>query len=119
MCSKKYKNSPCSFLSTGFVFLITCKRGGTVVFHFFDGFYYYVITVILAYLNGAGIAEFLSENFEYKEAKRAKGRNDSRIRYLEAMIKTAVIIEDHSEEGVVGLFDKVTVYVPEDDEEES
>lgn len=61
----------------------------------------------------------LSENFEYKEAKRAKGRNDSRIRYLEAMIKTAVIIEDHSEEGVVGLFDKVTVYVPEDDEEES
>ena len=61
----------------------------------------------------------LSENLEYKEAKRAKGRNDSRIRYLEAMIKTAVIIEDHSEEGVVGLFDKVTVYVPEDDEEES
>ena len=61
----------------------------------------------------------LSENFEYKEAKRAKGRNDSRIRYLEAMIKTAVIIEDHSEEGVVGLFDKVTVYVPEDDDEES
>ena len=61
----------------------------------------------------------LSENFEYKEAKRAKGRNDSRIRYLEAMIKTAVIIEDHSEEGVVGLFHKVTVYVPEDDEEES
>ena len=61
----------------------------------------------------------LSENFEYKEAKRAKGRNDSRIRYLEAMIKTAVIIEDHSEEGVVGLFDKVTVYIPEDDMEES
>ncbi len=61
----------------------------------------------------------LSENFEYKEAKRAKGRNDSRIRYLEAMIKTAVIIEDNSEEGVVGLFDKVTVYVPEDDAEES
>lgn len=61
----------------------------------------------------------LSENFEYKEAKRAKGRNDSRIRYLEAMIKTAVIIEKDSSEGVVGLFDKVTVYIPEDDEEES
>ncbi len=61
----------------------------------------------------------LSENFEYKEAKRAKNRNDSRIRYLQAMIKTAVIIEDKSEDGVVGLYDKVTVYLPEDDEEES
>ncbi|MBQ2899248.1 MAG: transcription elongation factor GreA [Oscillospiraceae bacterium] len=61
----------------------------------------------------------LSENFEYKEAKRAKGRNDSRIRYLEAMIKTAVIIDTASEEGTVGLFDKVTVYIPDDDEEES
>lgn len=60
----------------------------------------------------------LSENFEYKEAKRAKGRNDSRIRYLEAMIKTAVIIDGHAEEGVVGLYDKVTVYIPDDDEEE-
>ena len=60
----------------------------------------------------------LSENFEYKEAKRAKGRNDSRIRYLEAMIKTAVIIDGHAEEGVVGLYDKVTVYIPEDDEED-
>ncbi len=62
----------------------------------------------------------LSENFEYKEAKRAKNRNDSRIRYLQAMIKTAVIIEDdNTEEGVVGLYDKVTVYVPEDDDEET
>ena len=61
----------------------------------------------------------LSENFEYKEAKRAKNRNDSRIRYLQAMIKTAVVIEDKSEDGVVGLYDKVTVYIPEDDEEES
>ena len=60
----------------------------------------------------------LSENFEYKEAKRAKGRNDRRIRYLEAMIKTAVIIDGHAEEGVVGLYDKVTVYIPEDDMEE-
>ncbi len=61
----------------------------------------------------------LSENFEYKEAKRVKNRNDSRIRYLEAMIKNAVIIESSSEEGVVGLYDKVTVYIPDDDEEES
>ena len=61
----------------------------------------------------------LSENFEYKEAKRAKNRNDSRIRYLQAMIKTAVVIESKSEEGVVGLYDRVTVYIPEDDAEES
>ncbi len=61
----------------------------------------------------------LSENFEYKEAKRAKNRNDSRIRYLQAMIKTAIVIDDVSEDGVVGLYDRVTVYIPEDDTEET
>lgn len=59
----------------------------------------------------------LSENFEYKAAKRDKNRNDSRCRYLENMIKTAVIISDQSKEGTVGLYDKVTFYVEEDDEE--
>lgn len=53
----------------------------------------------------------LSENFEYKCAKQAKNRNDSRIRYLERMIRTAKIIpvenQDHSD--VIGLFDSVTV----------
>ncbi|MBD5118918.1 MAG: transcription elongation factor GreA [Clostridiales bacterium] len=58
----------------------------------------------------------LSENFEYKAAKRDKNRNDSRCRYLENMIKTAVIISDQSTEGAVGLYDKVTFYVEEDDE---
>ena len=38
----------------------------------------------------------LSENFEYKCAKQEKNRNDSRIRYLQRMIKTARVIEDHS-----------------------
>lgn len=61
----------------------------------------------------------LSENFEYKEAKRAKNRNDSRIRYLQSMIKTAVVIDSHSEDGVVGLYDRVTVYIPDDNSEES
>lgn len=59
----------------------------------------------------------LSENFEYKAAKRDKNRNDSRCRYLENMIKTAVVISDHSQEGTVGLYDKVTFYVEDDDEE--
>ena len=58
----------------------------------------------------------LSENFEYKAAKRDKNRNDSRCRYLENMIKTAVVISDRSKEGTVGLYDKVTFYVEEDDE---
>ncbi|MBQ2830141.1 MAG: GreA/GreB family elongation factor [Oscillospiraceae bacterium] len=51
----------------------------------------------------------LSENFEYKEAKRAKNRNDSRIRYLENMIKTAKVISDASAENEVGLFDLVEI----------
>ena len=61
----------------------------------------------------------LSENFEYKAAKREKNRNESRIRFLENMIKTAVIIEDTSDENTVGLYDKVTIYLEEDDEEET
>lgn len=58
----------------------------------------------------------LSENFEYKEAKRAKNRNGSRIRYLENMIKSAHIINTDSASDEVGLYDKVEIYIPEDDE---
>ena len=59
----------------------------------------------------------LSENFEYKAAKREKNRNDSRIRYLTRMISTAKVIDGKSADGVVGLFDKVKIYIEEDDEE--
>ena len=60
----------------------------------------------------------LSENFEYKAAKQEKRRNDSRIRYLERMIKTAHVIDGTvTDEGTVGLFDKVKIYIEEDDEE--
>lgn len=59
----------------------------------------------------------LSENFEYKAAKREKNRNDSRIRYLTRMINTAKVIEDNSGEDVVGLFDRVRIYIEEDGEE--
>ena len=51
----------------------------------------------------------LSENFEYKEAKREKNRNDSRIRYLERMIKSARVIKTDHAAGTVGLFDKVEI----------
>ena len=52
----------------------------------------------------------LSENFEYKCAKQAKNRNESRIRYLERMIRTAKVIEVKGRDDTVGLFDKVTVF---------
>ena len=56
------------------------------------------------------IEEVLSENFEYKCAKQAKNRNESRIRYLERMIRTAKVIEVKGQDDAVGLFDKVTVF---------
>ena len=60
----------------------------------------------------------LSENFEYKAAKREKNRNESRIRYLENMIKTAVVISGEAAADKVGLYDFVTVWVEEDEEEQ-
>ena len=58
----------------------------------------------------------LSENFEYKAAKQAQNKNRSRIRYLEGMIKSAKVIDDRSASDEVGLFDKVEIYIPEDDD---
>ena len=61
----------------------------------------------------------LSENFEYHAAKKEKNRNESRIRYLERMLKTAVIVEDHSKEDEVGLNNTVELYCEDDDEVET
>ena len=61
----------------------------------------------------------LSENFEYHAAKRERGKNESRIRYLRNMIKTAIIIDTQSDDDKVGLFDTVTYYVEEDECEET
>lgn len=58
----------------------------------------------------------LSENFEYHAAKKDKNRNESRIRYLERMLKTARIVEDTSKEDEVGLNNMVEIYFEEDDE---
>ena len=52
----------------------------------------------------------LSENAEYKEAKRLKRKNESRIRYLEAMIRTAKVIEIKKADDEVGLFDRVLIF---------
>lgn len=61
----------------------------------------------------------LSENFEYYAAKKYKNQNESRIRYLDRMLKFAEVVSDQSEDGVVGLNNRITVYFPEDDEEET
>ena len=60
----------------------------------------------------------LSENFEYHAAKKDKNQNESRIRYLERMIKTAIVISEDSKEDEVGVNNTVTVYFEEEDEEE-
>lgn len=59
----------------------------------------------------------LSENDEYRSAKREMNRNNSRIRYLESMIRTAVVISTESKADEAGLFDRLTIYYPEDEEE--
>ena len=61
----------------------------------------------------------LSENFEYHAAKREKNQNESRIRYLENMLKNAVLISEESKEDEVGLNNTVTLYMEDDDEEET
>ncbi len=61
----------------------------------------------------------LSENFEYHAAKKDKNKNESRIRYLEKILKTATIISDESESDEVGLNNTVKVYFEEDDEIET
>lgn len=61
----------------------------------------------------------LSENFEYKAAKQEKNHNERRIRYLENMIKTAVVIDGTAAGDGVALFDKVTFYLEEEETEET
>lgn len=60
----------------------------------------------------------LSENFEYHAAKKDKNQNESRIRYLERMLKTAVIVSDESKENEAGINNTVTVYFEDEDETE-
>ena len=59
----------------------------------------------------------LSENYEYKAAKQEQRKNMSRIRYLKQMIASAVVIEDRSADDTVGLYDKVVLFMEDDDEE--
>ncbi len=61
----------------------------------------------------------LSENFEYHAAKKDKNSNESRIRYLEKMLKTAEIVDEYSGEDEVGINNGVELYMEDDDETES
>ena len=60
-----------------------------------------------------------SENFEYYAAKKFRGENESRIRYLERVLKTAVIISDESKEDEVGINNTVVIYDMDMQEEET
>ena len=61
----------------------------------------------------------LSENIEYHAAKKDKNMNESRIRYLERMLKNAEIVSDQSKSDEVGINNTVTLYMEDDDEEET
>lgn len=61
----------------------------------------------------------LSENFEYYAAKKEKNKNESRIRYLERMIRTANVVDDSSADDEVGINNTVTVEFIEDNETET
>ena len=61
----------------------------------------------------------LSENFEYYAAKKEKNQNESRIRYLERLLKNAQIVSDESKEDEVGINNTVELYMEDDDEVET
>ena len=75
---------------------------------------WWMMWICLLYTSGD-----LSENFEYHAAKKEKNRNESRIRYLERMLKTAVLVDDSSKEDEVGINNTVELYFEEDDEVET
>ena len=60
----------------------------------------------------------LSENFEYYAAKRDKNRNESRIKYLERMLKTATVIDDSSKDDEVGINNTVNLFFEDEGVEE-
>ena len=71
---------------------------------------------LIANLKDARELGDLSENAEYHIAKREKNKNESRIRYLQRMIRTATIITTNPDKDRIGIFDKVGLYFEDDDE---
>ena len=64
----------------------------------------------------------IEEEIEYRKLvvrKEAIEANESRIRYLERMIRTAKVVSDESKDDEVGLYNTVDVYFEDDDETET
>ena len=76
-------------------------------------------TTLLENLKHARSLGDLSENYEYMVAKRENNKNNSRINYLEKMLRFAQIIDDESAPDVIGINNTVKVYFEEDDETET
>ena len=61
----------------------------------------------------------LSENFEYHAAKKEKNRNESRIRYLERMVRTSEVIDEDNKEGVIGINTTVELFFEDEGEQDT
>ena len=99
--------------------LVVRKQGYDELLKEQDHLIHVVRNEVIKELQEARAQGDLSENFEYKAAKQFKNQNESRIRYLEKMIKTAVVISDESKDDEVGMFNTVDVYFEDDDETET
>lgn len=58
----------------------------------------------------------LSENFEYYAAKREKNQNESRIKYLDRMLRFAQLVEEEKDDEAVGLGKKVRLLFEDENE---
>ena len=74
---------------------------------------------LLENLKSARAQGDLSENYEYVMAKRANNQNNGRIQYLERLIRTAKIVEDHPESDAAGLNKTVTILIVDEGTEET
>jgi transcription elongation factor GreA len=61
----------------------------------------------------------LSENFEYYAARKDNGANESRIKYLERMLKYATVVDEDSNTDEVGMNNTVEILIVEDNEIET
>lgn len=56
----------------------------------------------------------LSENFEYYAAKREKNQNESRIRYLDKILRFSELVKEEEDEKKAGLGKKVKIKFEDD-----
>ncbi len=56
----------------------------------------------------------LSENFDYQDAKTVQGMLEARVRELQAILNNAVVVDNDSDDGTVGVGCKVVIKDLED-----